>query len=154
MTTLEKLGKFILTDPLPLPFIYDGLVVSSLKAKNGETYCNFAVWYVAKEMGLTLPFQMANDHIDYFEASLEEVMAQEAQDHAKAGRLGIAGKKYSGHGHIAIIAPSPTGDLYHSGSWNREVPYVYNVGKTNGLLPVSRVCLVGSGEPSYFIWRG
>lgn len=51
------------------------------------------------------------------------------------------------HGHIAIIIPLP---MLHSGSLNRLVPQIGNVGSRNGVMKVTEAFPVAKGEPRYF----
>ena len=159
MTQLDSLIKFILTDPLPKPIVYQGEKFISLKpiiAEDGtikETFCNVAVWYITTKLGFALFGKGvdADDMVGILEENCNELLAQDAQEAAKKGLLVVAGKQYPKHGHVAVVAPSPTGDLYHSGSWNRFVPYVANVGHKNGIMPVSQAFPVADDEPGYHL---
>lgn len=97
-----------------------------------ETFCNFAVRSIASAVGYHHfpPDAMANQMIDFMASSPDwvEIQMDQAQDSANHGRLIIATQKAAGHGHICVVRP---GIEAYSSKWERKVPKVINVGKTN-----------------------
>lgn len=61
----------------------------------------------------------------------QKVSYQEAAQYAKQG---ISVVLASDDGHVALVAPA---DLQKSGSWNKDVNMVYNVGMHNGYMKAS-----------------
>ncbi len=53
------------------------------------------------------------------------------------------------HGHIACVFPAP---MQFSGSLNKEIPMIANVGKRNGIMKVSEAFPVAKGESHYWTW--
>jgi len=51
------------------------------------------------------------------------------------------------HGHVSVVYPAP---MQRSGSWNKMVPMLANIGKTNGLMRTSQAFPV---EPDYFVLK-
>ena len=144
--------------PIRLKSILDGLLAEDdleQNKKTGDTYCNFGVQslmrrgydYYALD-GLT-----ANQIHDYLASHPKEwakVSSEEAVNGAMQGRCVIAAKKYEKHGHVAGVAPVPA---LFSGSWNKYVPVVCNIGKRpNGYMKASLAFPVDDGEPDYFFF--
>lgn len=119
-----------------------------------ETFCNIHTRRVAQKLGcFDFPQNtLANKMVDIMEkgGNWRKDTAERAVAHAEKGGLAIAGKRYKGHGHVAPIYP--TGSMYLSGSWGKMVPYIGNVGKTNGVMGVSKAFSVADGEPGYYLW--
>lgn len=125
------------------------------EAKNGETYCNFAFWEVAAEMGyeeFRAKKMTANQIIRHIEESngWRKTEPEVAHAFARNGGLAVAGKKYPKHGHIAAVFP--TSAMLFSGSLNKYVPVLANVGRTNGIMKASECFPVSEGEPDYWCW--
>jgi len=59
----------------------------------------------------------------------------------------IVKMKRLAHGHVAVVYPAP---VQRSGSWNKMVPMLANIGKTNGLMRTSQAFPV---EPDYFVLK-
>lgn len=117
-----------------------------------ETFCNRAVRYVSVKMGCMdfSPEDSANSMVDVMADKWRKATAEEAIFHARNGGLAVAGKKYSSHGHVAVIFPDFGS---YSGSWKKVVPMVANVGQSpNAVKKTSEVFPVKEGEPEYFIW--
>jgi hypothetical protein len=51
------------------------------------------------------------------------------------------------HGHVAVVYPAP---MQRSGSWNKTVPMLANIGKKNGLMRASQAFPL---EPDYFVLK-
>ena len=118
------------------------------------TYCNRAVQDVAATYGCEgLNGMMANDMAQALGGGLvpgwTRAMGDMAAKHARRGGLALAAKEYTGHGHVAILAPE---SMQFSGSWGHDVPVLYNVGKKNGLMKCSEAFAVAQGEPAYYIY--
>ena len=118
------------------------------------TFCNRAVQEVAAAYGCQdLDGMMANDMAQALGGGLVPGWARARGDmaakHARRGGLALAAKEYTGHGHVAILAPE---SMQFSGSWGYDVPCVYNVGKKNGLMKCSEAFAVAQGEPAYYIY--
>lgn len=123
-----------------------------------ETHCNFGAERVAQAMGCTeLDGLMADGQYEVMDenASLRwaKVDGMTATAHACAGGLAFAASSsamlHEAHGHIASISPEP---MQFSGSLNKKVPMVCNIGKADADEKESVAFPVDKGEPSYFIW--
>lgn len=138
---LKTVGNAVISDP-------------KFVARDGLTFCNFALWEVAAEMGyeeFKAKQMTANQIVRHMESSREWRViesGEEASELAKRGDLVVAGRKYPKHGHVAAVAPVER--MLFSGSLNKYVPLVYNVGKKNGLMKVSECFPPAEGEPTYF----
>jgi len=116
--------------------------------KDGETFCNEAVQYVAAKFSYTrFAGKMANEIIDILnnDKRWAKVSANEAGQAASAGRLVIAALKNEPHGHVCIVRP---GTLETSGRFKENAPKVMNIGKD---------CFISKGanyafreKPDYF----
>lgn len=140
-----------------LKTICDGIIVdypSEVINDKLVTKCNLACQKVCKMYGYTLFNGMtANEMASALQIGCRNwklVSAEYAAAHAMNGGLAVAAKQYTGHGHIAIVAPRP---CEMSGSWNKQVPIVANVGKTNGYMKVSQAFPVSDREPDYFTYE-
>ncbi len=122
---------------------------------SGTTYCNIAVRRISQQMGCDVfPLGMlANDMwtLMHNSSAFVAVDTQQAGIRANNVQLVIAAKQFAGHGHVAVVYPSP--EMYYSASWKKEVPFLANVGKDNGILPASKVFPVAQGEPDYFLYE-
>lgn len=125
----------------------------------GETtHCNEAVRRSFALSGFPKVFaknEMANAIIDQLKQpnnGFREVGTIEAWKAAQEGELVIAGHKYTTHGHVAMVYPSD--EMKHSASWDKDVPLVSNIGKTNMIMKVSDAFPVALGEPNYFAFKG
>ena len=118
------------------------------------TYCNIAARRVAQLAGCTDFDAMpnANAMVAMMGGSDDwtTVNGQAASHIAQSGGLVIAGKKYEGHGHVAVVYPA---DPQMSGSWGHQVPMVANVGKNMGVMRSSQAFPVDMGEPTYYAWK-
>lgn len=99
--------------------------------KDGKTFCNLAVNYIAMRMGYG-GFQtlMANQITDLISSSLDwiKIDSEVAQYHANNGGFVIAAwKNPEGHGHVVVVRP---GEFASSTKWKSDkVPKVINIGK-------------------------
>ena len=149
-------------NPQRLKTILSDLVACrDLQAKelpNGEleTYCNLALLRVAVAFGCKdfASVPNANTMCDLMQFAIDWTpgTGEQAQAWADKGMLAVACKKAEGHGHVAAVCPADS--MYFSPSLKKNVPWLANVGKTNGILPASRCFPVAEGEPSYFLWTG
>lgn len=145
MANVEKLrarGIEVVTDPAYAP-------------RDGKTFCNLGARFVAEEMGyFGLPANgLANDLIAFLSGApgwAEDTM-ERAHAAALKGGLAFVGLVDHPHGHIAALAPEP---MEPSGSWGEEVPLIFNVGKTNGMMRLSQA-FKAADRPSlrFFIWE-
>ena len=129
-------------------------IVNRYQPKGETTYCNLALAHSAAAYGcFTLRGLMANDIVrSLATGSLDRwqlVAYPRAIDHALKGGLGLLGKAYPHHGHVALIAPRPG---QHSPSWGVLCPIVFNVGKRNGLMKASEAFPVKEGMPQAWIY--
>lgn len=126
--------------------------------KEGDTHCNEAVRRVFCLAGFPNVFkknELANSIIQQVKAedsNFRQVGSVEAWRSAQEGSLVVAGHLYLGHGHVAMVYP--TDKMEHSGSWNKDVPMLSNVGKTVGIMKASEAFTASLGEPAYFVFLG
>lgn len=141
---------------------YDNL---DLQPKNGITYCNVAVNFVATAMGCKdLAGKTADQIMAYLEASDQwsDVPFEKSQDMANQGSLLVAGltadELGQPHGHVVVIRPGKT---CYSGKWIKT-PRCLNIGTDNFLARGKRGILVNSPVgineafiplPKIFVWR-
>ena len=139
----------IIADPDLAPKRVDGVLV---------THCNEGAEKVAEALGCTeLSGCLANEQVEIMKNNdsgrWKEVTGSEATIHALSGGLGFAAMSSEelgeAHGHICPIYPV---GMQHSGSLNKDVPMVANVGQQNAEEKVSQAFPVKKGEPHYFIW--
>lgn len=121
--------------------------------KNGETFCNYAVNYVASKMGYTkFKGMLANKICEAMRGNGDwlQIEPKAAQYHANQGELVIAGQIHpNGHGHVCIVRP---GNLTSSGRWNsNEVPKIFNVGQDIFLDKGSNWAF--TEKPNYFVLK-
>jgi predicted transcriptional regulator len=103
----------------------------AFQPKDGVTYCNQAVQYVAEKMNYTrFNSKLANQIVQLMEEAEEwrEIPIKEAQINANQGRFVVAGLEENPHGHVVVVRPGLMGT---SGKWGIQVPKVLNVGKEN-----------------------
>jgi hypothetical protein len=144
---LENVCKAVVADP---NFVTRDITGDSIK----ETFCNRAVWEIGAEMGCDVfkKRQMyARDIIKHCKSSGDwtEVSPERALEHAKRGNLTICGKRYPDMDHVAAVYPT---EMLFSGSWNKYVLVVANVGKKNGIMKVSEAFPVAEGEPQFWAY--
>ena len=108
----------------------------------GRTWCNFALNDILTHLGFPefcrkdKRLLLANDIIEKMEGCCRSVAFGDAGLFANQGDILVAGMKMPGHGHVAMIYPSPTSAI--SGKWGRyDVPFCANVGKENGVMPLN-----------------
>lgn len=119
-----------------------------------ETFCNVAVQRVAHYYGcFDLDGLMANSMILFMRRSPHFLIVQgeDAHEYAATGKLAIAAHEYDGHGHVAAVYPSDA--MFYSPSWKKAVPFLANVGISNGIKPASECFPVSMGEPIYFVYK-
>lgn len=151
LETLRSIGNEIVHDPdLEPKRDSAGVIV--------ETHCNEGAERVAQAMGCDeLNDLLADDQYDVMDDNVSKRWARvdgmTATAHALAGGLAFAAMTSTMlgelHGHIAAVAPEP---MQWSGSLGKNVPMVFNVGKTNADEKESAAFPVADGECSYFIW--
>lgn len=127
----------------------------SLQPGAGITHCNQAVRAIAIACGChDFPEGMlANEMIDLMASSWVSVPdGADAQAQAFSGRLVVAGVQEEEHGHVAVIYPMSR--MAFSPSWSKLVPWVANVGKTVGQMPLTHAFPVDEPEPDYYLWPG
>lgn len=124
-----------------------------------KTKCNFGLIAQAEEFGITC-FRglMADDIVNLANMGLdfEKVSGAAAAEHAMAGGFGFGGKTgkqlKEAHGHIAVVAPQACSE---SGSLEKMVPYLCNIGLPPNRIKLSSACFpVAKGECDYFIYVG
>lgn len=122
------------------------------KPKDGVTFCNYSVQYVANKFGYArFAGKLANEMIDILNNDKRwcKLSANEAAQCAAAGVLVIAARKDTPHGHVCIVRPGTT---EFSGHWQENAPKVMNMGKN---------CFIDKGanfafqdKPDYFALEG
>lgn len=132
----------------------------SLAPANGETFCNIGVYRISKlysvpdfKLNKSGDPPMADVMCTIMAASPDffATDAKGANNAANAGSLVIASHPYDGHGHVAVVYPSP--EMYYSPSWKKEVPFLANIGHRVGVLPTSECFPVALGEPTYYVYQ-
>lgn len=115
------------------------------------SYCNIASKRIAAAMGCVIK-GMANEIIESFEKSTDWKIdsMERALAHAEKGGLAFACKKEKPHGHICCVYPAP---MQFSGSLNKNVCLVANVGKTNGIMRVTQAFSIKDGLPYFWLWK-
>lgn len=126
---------------------------------NGVTHCNQAAQFIANAMGCTeLDNKMADQQHAAMVANTSgrwtKVDGASATAFALLGGLGFASMSSAqlkeAHGHIAAIYPAP---MQFSGSLNKNIPIVANVGVNESEEKESMAFPVAMGEPDYFIYH-
>ena len=119
-----------------------------------ETYCNFALHAYAKDCFGYEGFKGLTANEIYSKAVQDKAFtpdtAERAVEHAKKGGFSFAAKQYPVHGHVAAVYPGP---LVFSASWDKYVPLVANIGKSNGTMATSLAFPVAQGEPVYLLYK-
>ena len=153
LITLKAACDAIINDPSLRP-------VKDAKGKIIETFCNVGAQRVARSMGCKeLDGLMADQQYDIMNSNAsglwQKVPGCAAAAWADSGGLCFAAMTAvmlgETHGHIAAVYP---GAMQWSGSLNRNVPEVANVGKTNQEEKESQAFPVAKGEADYFTWQG
>ncbi|MBE0433802.1 RHS repeat-associated core domain-containing protein [candidate division WOR-3 bacterium] len=123
-----------------------------------QTWCNKAVDLIA-EMGGNLDYDnlTANQIIVILENKeyATEITDVNAAEYANKGAVVIAGAKEAvGSGHVAVVAPTPLGQLGMSGAWKitktGSVPKVFNVGRSI-VLDYANYGFSPNNPPKYYI---
>ncbi len=127
----------------------------SLQPKlDGTTYCNIAVRRVALAFGCEEFYDgmLANDMCKHLAVSSNfgRIDGETAAQQARVPSLVIAAHQYAEHGHVAVVYPAA--EMYMSPSLKKEVPFLANVGKKNGILPESVDFPVAHGESIYYLY--
>ena len=99
-----------------------------------ETHCNQAVVEIAGKMGVGLPLVCADELCDLFAQKWELVSPENAVQIALFGGVCVAGRKFTGHGHVAVVYPA---QMQFSATYQKAVPVLANVGKENRVMRVS-----------------
>jgi len=125
------------------------------KPEGAVTKCNLGARFIAEGMGyFGLPAgALADDMIQFLAAApgWREDSIDRAFDCAQKGGLAFIGLEDHPHGHICAVAPEPR---QACGTWGTEVPMVFNVGKTNGLLRLSQAFTLGdAARLRAFVWE-
>lgn len=129
-------------------------IMPDLIPHDGMTFCNIALDRVLGLCGIPRIINpatgfpaLANDMIDTMRANPGQwtpVSGDVACARAGQGVLVVACQQAKGHGHLAPVLPLP---MAFSPSWGKQVPYLSNVGRRNGVLRASQ-CF--KTEPEYF----
>jgi hypothetical protein len=130
----------------------------AFQPRDGETFCNLAAASIAQALGCgelqglmadEIYAKMANNAAGHW----TKLDGSSASQKAIAGGLVIAamssGMLSEAHGHVAVLYPQ---SAEFSGSLNRYVPCVANIGKTVGVMKSSEAFPVSVGEADYFAW--
>lgn len=126
---------------------------SDLAPHDGITYCNIALDRILGLYGQPRMMDskgnpiMANAMCDFMRdhpESWTKVDGNTACARASQGILVVACQKENEHGHVAAVYPSP---METSGSWQKEVPMLNNVGKDVGVMRCSKCFRT---EPDYY----
>lgn len=101
-----------------------------------RTYCNMAVWIVARVFGIDLHGMRANAIYKYLHGSkewrqIDAFHLDEAHRLINEGRLVIATEKGILVGHVAVGCPGPK---VGSWKWKCKVFRVGNIGRDNGVM--------------------
>lgn len=115
-----------------------------------ETFCNQAAHAIASDFGCdAFDKKLANEIVKLMKESDEwsPCSSEKACKLAQLGHLVVAAQfNAQGPGHVAVVYPGP---MLFSGKWNKKVPMVANVGKTNGIMGVN---FAFASEPEYFLY--
>lgn len=123
-----------------------------------ETHCNFGAERVAAALGcIELNGLMADQQYAVMKENATgrwtQVNGSQATQHALAGALVFAAASsamlHEKHGHIAACYPAPA---EFSGSLDRFVPILANIGKEDHVEKESMAFPVADGEPDYFLF--
>jgi len=123
--------------------------------KNGEalqTFCNKGVQAILNEGGdHSLDNMKAADIAEFLSnaANATELSYADAVSYAKQGATVIAAKTAgSGAGHVAVVAPM---SMVKSSSFGEDVPVIFNIGKTNRVVPLSEGFRVQHQPKTYIL---
>ena len=115
-----------------------------------ETYCNWALRDIALTVGCGELRDKTANQIHKHALNNPQLFIQDSGEraaaHAMRGGFAFASQTADIHGHVAAVAPM---EMEFSGSWNKKVPVLANVGKENGMLRSSKCFRT---EPTYFLW--
>lgn len=135
-------------------FLAKLLTSSDLVPQGRKTFCNVALRRTALWFGYDkIPKDMLmNDIILRIKRDVDflPVSGGAANNAAITGKWAMALHAYDEHGHGATIYPMEKMGV--SGKWG-NVPYVANIGKSNGIMKVSDAFPVNNTEPDYFVWN-
>lgn len=130
----------------------------SFQPHDGKTFCNLGAMFVAAAFGcVELQGLTADEMYDKMFANVTgkwtRIIGTSAAQNALSGRLVFAaassGMLGEDHGHIAPCYPEA---MEFSGSLNRFVPMLSNIGKTVGVMKSSQAFPVDKGEANYFLY--
>ena len=150
---LKEVCDAIIADPSLRP-------IKNAQGQIIETHCNFGAIRVANSLGChELDGKMADDQYGVMSSNSSglwvRVDGAAATAFALTGGLAFAAmsSKQLGeiHGHITAIYPAP---MQWSGSLNKNVPVVANVGVVDAEEKESMAFPVARGEPDYFVYHG
>ena len=117
--------------------------------RNGQTFCNRGVNYI-EQAGDNYDYKnlLANDIVKKLDNPkyATQITPEQAINYAKNGTTVIAGVIENTHGHVAIVSPT---DPTTQKGWG-TLPYLFNIGKTNGEIPVNEV-FRKDNKPKYYI---
>lgn len=132
----------------------------NFRPKNGQTFCNLAVNFIAHQMGCSeFDGLMADGIYNNISANVsgkwKKVDPSDATILALSNGLSIAAmpsdRLSEKHGHVCVVYPL---GMQNSASFGHDVPMIANVGKTVGVMKSSAVFPVSKGEPDYFTFAG
>ncbi|MSM40774.1 MAG: hypothetical protein GJT30_14250 [Geobacter sp.] len=124
--------------------------IKQYQPRGDTTYCNVGVSSIEKEGG---NYDYVGLNANQIVMKLQnkryakEIKPEEAVVYAKKGITVIAGVTAKGHGHVAVVAPM---DMGRSGSWGKNVPYIFNVGAENGVMKTSEA-FSSKNQPRYYV---
>lgn len=127
---------------------------------NGVTHCNEGAIFIANALGChELDNLMADQQYKVMVVNKSGLWVKAdgtaATVWALSGGLAFAimssEQLEETHGHIATIYPAP---MQFSGSLNKNVPVVANIGTNEAEEKDSMAFPVTKGEANYFIWKG
>ena len=134
----------------------EALKTPDFQPSEGVTHCNQAAAFIARTQGChDLDNLMADEQYLAISHSNRwtSVNGAEATNMAIKDLLVVGclpGKAMrESHGHIVVIYPAPR---QFSGSLMELVPMCCNIGKTIGVMRISRAFPVEYGEPDYYAW--
>jgi len=133
----------------------------SLQPTPDKTFCNIAAREIANKFDcheFDNEALLADDMINIMRENVSGnwLMCDgyNATKFSMDGCLVFAGKTgkelEASHGHIAAVVPLP---MAYSGSLNKSVPQIANVGRRNGIMKVTEAFPVAKGEPNYFKYK-
>lgn len=154
LAVLKGACDAVIVDPRLQPIIDPGT------HKVLETFCNCGAMRVAHLMGCD-ELKGLNAEQQYAVMSENKSGLWKKSNDSDAVNWALSGGLAFGamtaemlgetHAHIAAVYPSP---MQFSGSLNKNVPCVANVGQKNAEEKESLAFPVSKGEPDWFIWNG